>query len=177
MKFLKYIVFFFAGLCAIAFLLPKQVEVNRTIVIQAETEIVFDQVDELKNWENWSVWNVTDSNTVFQYSKNSKGIGAWYSWKSKAMGEGKLTIIKSQKNKQINTELDFYEQGKGAGKWIFTNQNDQTKVSWTYFANLGYNPLARWIGLLALDSMIGQSLDQSLQSLKTYCQNTELEKN
>jgi hypothetical protein len=174
MKFVKYLVFTFAIFCVIAFLLPKDKYVNRTIEINQEIDFVFDQVNTLKNWENWSAWSKSDTSALYTYSKKTSGIGAWQEWKSNVIGEGKLTIVESKNNQLITTNLDFYNQGEGDEKWEFSSRKGITTVSWTYHADLGYNPLARWIGLF-LDSMLGQSLDQSLQSLKTYCQNAIIE--
>jgi hypothetical protein len=176
MKFVKYLVFTFAIFCAIAFFLPKDRYVSRSIEIEKEIEVVFDQVNTLKNWENWSAWSVSDSNTVYQYSKQESGKNAWQSWSSQTMGEGKLTILESKNNQLIETSLDFYEQGKGAGKWEFSQRKGITTVIWTYHANMGYNPLARWIGLF-IDGMLGQSLEQSLQSLQNFCQSKSLDQN
>ena len=176
MKFLKYLVFFFAILCAIAFLLPKDKYISRSVEIDQEIDLVFNQVNTLKNWENWSAWSLNDSSATYEYSTTpSSGKGAWQRWKSNTTGEGKLTIVESDKNKLIKTHLEFYEQGEGAGEWNFSFNNGKSSVEWTYHADLRYNPLARWIGLF-LDSMLGQSLEQSLNSLQNYCQNTELDK-
>jgi hypothetical protein len=175
MKFIKYLVFTFALFCVIAFILPKDKYVIRTVEIEQEIDFVFDQVNTLKNWENWSAWSKSDTSALYTYSEKESGKGAWQEWKSNMTGEGKLTIVESKNNQLIKTKLDFYDQGEGDGKWEFSSRKGITTVSWTYHADLGYNPLARWIGLF-LDSMLGQSLEQSLQSLKTYCQNTVLEK-
>lgn len=174
MKFVKYLVFTFAIFCAVAFLLPKDRYVSRSIEIEKDVEVVFDQVNTLKNWENWSAWSVSDSNTVYQYSKKESGKDAWQTWSSQTIGEGKLTIVESKNNQLIETSLDFYDQGKGAGKWEFSQRKGITTVTWTYHANMGYNPLARWIGLF-INDMLGQSLEQSLQSLQTFCQSKLLD--
>ena len=168
MKVFRVIIFLFAALCGLAFLLPKEVAVTRTVEVDATQEMVFDQVNTLSNWENGSVWNQVDSAAVYTYSEQNSGKNAWYTWEGELVGKGKLTIIESIENRTIKTELDFYERGKGSGQWKFTQKNRKTEVSWTYFADLGYNPLARWVGL-TLDSMLGSSLEMSLQNLSDYC--------
>ena len=34
--------------------LPKEFKIERTVRVQAPVELVFDQVNDLKNWEQWS---------------------------------------------------------------------------------------------------------------------------
>ncbi|MBE0663540.1 MAG: hypothetical protein IH597_13865 [Bacteroidales bacterium] len=39
---------------AVAFLLPREITVERSALIPASQEVVFEQVNVLKNWEKWS---------------------------------------------------------------------------------------------------------------------------
>ena len=174
MKVLKYIVFIFAAFCAVSFLFPKDIEVSRSIDIDQDIEFVFDQVNTLKNWESWSGWKELDTLASLEYSSKESGKGAWQTWNSPTAGERKITIVKSIANKQIETSIDFYEQGRDSGKWAFSHKNGTTTVSWTYHVNMGYNPLARWIGLFIKDSL-EQSLQISLEKLKEICQEKSLE--
>ena len=54
MKALKVLIIVLATLCGIAFLLPKDFSVTRTIEINACVADVFKQANTLTNWSNWS---------------------------------------------------------------------------------------------------------------------------
>ncbi|MEZ4984128.1 MAG: hypothetical protein R2795_03670 [Saprospiraceae bacterium] len=51
---------------------------ERTISINAPQAVVFDAVNELKNWESWSPWQEQDPSTKTVYSETSAGAGAYY---------------------------------------------------------------------------------------------------
>jgi hypothetical protein len=171
-KVFKFIIFFFASLCIIAFLLPKEIEVTRSIEIAASESEVFEQINTFKNWENFSVWHLMDTTATFTYSEQESGKDSWHTWQGELIGEGKYTITESIPYKSIKTELDFYEQGNGKEEWTLTYKGQSTIVSVTNFVDLGFNPLARWIGL-TMDNMLGSSLELSLQNLSDYFDNQE----
>ena len=60
MKFLKIaalvVVVLIVAAVGIAYLLPAQVRVERSIEISAPAEQVFANVNDLKKWETWSPW-------------------------------------------------------------------------------------------------------------------------
>ena len=79
-------------LVLVAFALPRQYRVERSIVIKAKPDAVLAQVAVLPAWKNWSAWHERDPNMKLAYSKESTGVGAWSSWESKNEGNGKMTI-------------------------------------------------------------------------------------
>src|ERR1051325_293703 len=82
-------------LVVISFFLPGNMNVERSVVINAPAPVVFDQVNTLKNWEQWSPWQMMDSTMKITYSGPASGKGAGYSWTSKDMGVGTMTLTES----------------------------------------------------------------------------------
>lgn len=156
-------------LVGIAFLLPKTITVERSIVIKADASKVFEQINNLPEWKNWSPWYKLDTAVKMTYSDPSSGTGSWYTWNSevKNVGNGKLTITKSIPNDSILTELVFMEQGAAQGGFAFSKSDSGTQVKWFLSSNLGNNPIARYFGLF-MDKMLGPDFEQGLQDLKTY---------
>lgn len=173
MKGLKVLIIIMATLCGTAFLLPKEITVTRTVEINSSIEDVFEQANTLKNWINWSPWHEMDPDANYTYSNLNEGAGASYSWNGnpELVGAGHLTILESTLNKSVNTEVVFLndgkENGRGKGKWRFTEDGLETKVSWSFTVDMGNNPVARWIGLV-IDSMLGPQLEKGLSNMKEY---------
>ena len=173
MKALKVLIIVLATLCGIAFLLPKDFTVTRTIEINASIADVFKQVNTLSNWSNWSAWHKMDPNASYTYSNTDAGVGAFYSFEGdpELIGSGSLTILESTENESISTEVIFLKEGeeigRGNGEWAFKEENGVTQVCWSFLGDMGNNPVARWIGLM-MDSMLGPQLERGLINIKEY---------
>lgn len=173
MKALKVLILILAAFCGIAFLLPKDITVTRTIEINASVADAFEQANTLSNWANWSAWHEMDPDANYTYSTPDAGAGASYSWDGdpELVGAGALTILESKMNESIRTDVVFLkdgeENGRGNGEWAFTEENGVTQVSWSFLSDMGNNPVARWIGLM-MDSMLGPQLEKGLSNMKEY---------
>jgi hypothetical protein len=95
----------------ISLFLPSKVYVERSIVINAPVENVFEQVNTLKNWEKWSPWHEIDPNMGLKYEGPESGTGAQYSWTSehKNVGNGRLVITNSAPYDSIVSEMYFMD--------------------------------------------------------------------
>jgi effector-binding domain-containing protein len=128
------IIFLLAGL-----FLPKAAQVDSAIVINASNQIVFDQINDLKNWEAWSPWQEADSSMKVTYATKTKGTGASYSWTSQYSGKGKLTIAESTPLNEIKIDIDFADEGNAKIEWMLEPEENMTKVTWTFLDdNLSY---------------------------------------
>jgi len=162
------------ALLAIGFFLPQQVHVERSIDINAPSSLAFAQVNNLTNWVNWSPWDKRDSLMVKTFSGPEAGIGATYAWSSEhsEVGKGSMTISESVENEKVVTELDFMENGKATGGFLFAESNGVTKVTWYFDTDLGMNPIARYFGLM-MDKFVGPDFESGLAALKQQCENNQ----
>lgn len=157
-----------------SFFLPSSLKVERKISIDASSELVFKQIDELKNWKNWTVWAKKDS-TIYthlsSYSKVSSGVGATFKWQSDndEVGEGNMKITKSQPNELVELELNFGE-GEALSYWYFQEKDNLVEVTWGINLNFGFNPFAKWFGLFAEDYLV-PDIEQGLDNLRKLCEN------
>ena len=148
--------------------LPNHVEAVSSIDIQASPEVVFDQVNNLRNWKNWSPFE-TDSTLVDSFAGPAAGTGARRSWKGQQMGSGSMQILKSKTNSFIQNELNFGPQGKGLGTWTFQQSDSITNVKWKLqMIGLRY-PFGKWLGLF-MPKMIKGVIDKGLMQLKTVAE-------
>lgn len=167
-KIIGIILLIFIGLpLLISLFLPSKVHVERSRVIEAPVDVIFNQVNNLKKWRNWSPWLSIDPNMKINYKGPESGKGASYSWVSddKQVGNGRLSILKSVPHDTIIIEMDFMENGKSKGSYFFQEQDKGVKVTWTMDSDMGLNPIGRWFGLF-MDKMVGPDFENGLANLE-----------
>ena len=154
-------------LAGIGMLLPRNIEVARSIEINAPADKIFPLVNNPKKTETWSPWLSIDPNVKVSYGDVAQGKGATMEWKSDhpKVGNGTVEIIESIENSKVVTALDFGEQGKGTATMLLVQSGDKTKATWSMDADMGAGPVGRWFGLL-MDKMIGDDYETGLGNLK-----------
>lgn len=175
MKILKglliFIVIVAVIIVVVTFVLPSQVEMERSKVIDAPKEVLFSQVNELKAWGAWSPWHQLDPDMTVEYSGvNPSGEGSWYSWTGNdQVGSGKLTILKSHPTDSIRTEMQFMgSEDPAYSNWIFEDTDGGTKVTWTFDAEM--SGVGKWFGLM-MDSFLGPQYEEALNNLDSVATN------
>jgi len=169
-KISLFIIALLALLLIIAALLPSKFRVERSIIINATPEKVFWQVADLKNYLLWNPWSELDPKLQNTLSEKTKGEGATWAWKGKKVGTGKLTILKTDEFKYIETKVEFVKPWKTTnyGFWNFTPRGGQTFVSWAFEGEFSY-PFERFMYFF-MDNMLGEDFDKGLANLKKRCE-------
>ncbi len=154
-----------------AYLLPRQVHVERTTSIAAQQATVFALVNNFKGMNRWSPWAEMDPNAQYTFAGPDAGVGAKMTWKGDPanVGEGTQEIVESKPYELVRTALDFGEQGTGVAVFTLTREGDATKVVWSFETDLGNNPIARYFGL-TFDNMVGTDYEKGLAKLKTLAE-------
>lgn len=178
MKFFKYLFFliliaFIGGAFYIASI-NGNYEVESKRILKAPASVVFDNVNDYKNWKHWGPWYEMDSTIVAKYPEKTSGKGASYSWTS-SEGVGSMKTVSVTPNKEILQKIDF-----GAGStpdvfWKFNEVNNGTEVTWGMKGTSGFIEKIYWLtqggieknmkpmyerGLELLDKHIAQKLDE-----------------
>lgn len=143
--------------------LPQKSMIERSLVIQAPAEVIFDQVNDLKKNVAWSPWK--DPTMQITYENITAGNGAQSHWTSKKMGNGTMTITESVPSSSIKIDLDFGNMGTAKSVWTFASETEGVKVTEQMFSDAGMNPVKRWMSLLS-NKMVGGYFEQGLASLK-----------
>lgn len=152
----------------IGLFLPKNAKIESSLKIQAPIDLIYDQVNTLKNWEAWSPWSNNDSTMRLTYDGSESGVGATYSWISDNSGNGSMTITDSKPYEYIRIELDFGEDGIAKSSWTFKEIGDSVKVTWTMISeNMSF--VERYFMLLFNKQLIEQ-FDQGLEKINEICQ-------
>lgn len=152
-------------LVLVAFVLPKQYRVERTIVINAPAAKIHPLLADMRGWAKWGVWFERDPEIKNIYSPEQAVVGAWTSWESKKEGNGKATLTEVSPTR-IAYQLEFPDMGmRSVGVYELRAEGNATRIVWHDSGDLGYNPLNRWFGLF-LDGMLGPDFEAGLAKLK-----------
>lgn len=169
MKVLKYVLFALLGLIGIVLVLgliaPREIDVNRSTVIQAPQSAVFGTVSNLRSWESWSPWKEMDPAMVVTYGDKDQGVGGSYSWTGETSGSGQLRILDTDAPNSIKTEIEFDGQGTSQGSWDFEETAEGTKTTWGIHASFPYPMNAMWL-FMDFDAMVGKDFERGLALLK-----------
>lgn len=170
-KILLGIVAFFAILVIVGFFMPSEIIVERSRVIDAPIEMIYDQVNNLHLWEKWSPWHKIDPNMQITYTNSGVGKDASYSWTSdhKSVGNGMLTITDAKPFEFIETVMDFGEKGSGTANFKFSPVEGGIEVSWDMHSDIGKKPFIRLMGVIMKKS-IRDAYDRGLDDIDTQCQ-------
>ena len=150
----------------IGFLLPRQVHVERSIVINAPQAQLFEALNSFKRFNEFSPWAALDPNTQYSYEGPETGVGARMSWVSSdpELGSGTNEIVESKAPDLIRTKLDFGGQLAEA-TFTFAPADGATRVTWGFDGDLGNNPIMRFVGLM-FDKWIGSDYEKGLARMK-----------
>ena len=113
MKILKYILFAILGLIALILIAAgftsKDMNFEKSIVINAPIDSVWLNVNSLGAMDKWSPWNEKDPNMKKSMSGTDGTVGASASWESDVddVGKGSQTIAMLEAPTKIETDLKF----------------------------------------------------------------------
>lgn len=174
MKFLKRLLTFIGALVVLLFLvsffLPGKVHVERSLQMNGiKPASVYAQLIDLKTYNDWMPWNKKDSAMKITWTDKTSGTGASYSWTSKKMGNGSLTITETVPDKMVKTDLNFMENGTAKAAWELADKDNGTLVKWFMDSEVSGSFFTKAISkyaFLFMDKMIGPDFEEGLQGLE-----------
>jgi len=137
MKAFKYVLFLililFIGTAIYVAVQPNDYQFSRSRVIEAPVPVVFDKVNELKDWPSFSPWIEQDPEANLNFKDTTSGVGAGYSWNGEILGEGSMSIVDVEKDKNINQQIEFVKpfESQSNINWDFQPVENGTKVTWS----------------------------------------------
>ncbi len=154
-------------LIAGAYLLPRQVHVEREALLRAPPSDVFAYVNDFQEFNRWSPWARIDPDTHYTFENGTRGEGAKMTWNSDHpnVGSGSQEIIESVANEHVKVALEFDGHGQATAYYRLTPASNGTRLIWGFDTDLGNNPIARYFGLF-FDDMIGADYDKGLANLQ-----------
>jgi effector-binding domain-containing protein len=151
---------------------PKTAYLESSIRINSSPEIVYDQVNNLKNWSNWKPWQLPDS--LIKFSEVKSGAGASFNWTRQNIEQGKISITEANPFIRISAEIDFVNQGSVLSTWIFKSETGNTKVTWG-ISNNNLKYFERYFALFFKKNML-KTLNSGLVKLKEVSEEIRLDR-
>ncbi len=171
MKILKVIGIILAIVIVIAvvlvMVLPTKYNLERSVTIDAPTNIVFEQVVRFENFIKWSPWSELDPNMAYEITGTDGEVGSVYSWSGNdSVGTGSLTTISIMDNR-IEQKLDFTApwEAHDLTYYEFEETPEGIEVIWGMDGNLA-RPMNLMGLFMSMEDMIGPQYERGLQSLK-----------
>lgn len=169
MKAVKIILLIALALVALVLVLgliaPKEANVERSIVIDAPQEVVFNTLNDLKTWDSWSPWKEKDPTVNTTYGETTVGVGGSASWVSEESGNGKMEIAESNAPDNLMVKLEFDGQGNADSGWTLEPAEGGTKASWSFHSEFPY-PFNIMLLIQNIEGFIQSDYDQGLKLLK-----------
>ena len=175
MKQLKYVLIGLVSLMIllvlIGFLLPSKHQVKETIVIDAPVSMVFEEVNDFRQWSNWSPWQDKDPHAIISYDGPASGVGSKMAWHSDnpKVGKGSQEIIASKPNQYLKTVLKMVGWDTVShGVWNFEELDlNKTKVTWEFQGQVGSNIFHKYMMML-FKPALRKDYRTGLQRLKSH---------
>ena len=154
-----------------AYLLPRHATVSRTIEIAAPPSAVFPLVGDLRRFNEWSPWAERDPAAVYTFTGPTDGVGQTLNWTSKDpdVGTGSMTVDRLAPEKAVALTVVFAGEGSAAATIGLEPAGAGTKVVWAFDSDLGFDPIARYFGLM-IDGMVGPDYEKGLARLKAVAE-------
>ncbi|MDT0644443.1 GyrI-like domain-containing protein [Zunongwangia sp. F363] len=137
MKIFKYLLFLILiliiGTSIYVATLKGDFQVEETRLINAPQEVVFNEVNELRNWQDWEPWSGDAQDMIVNYGDTTSGENATYAWKSESMGNGKITTTKANPFSSIQQKITFetsFGESSSDVYWNFEETENGTQVTW-----------------------------------------------
>ena len=168
MRIVRKVALFAALLVAVVvgggFLLPRQVHVERSAVVDARPATVHVLLNGFRTSSKWAPCYALDPQAKYTLSGPEWGVGAKLSWVGEKVGTGSQVIVESRAPEMVKSALDLGEMGTSTAEFRLTPEGEGTRIVWGIDADMGAGPLGRWFGLL-MDRMVGTSFETALASI------------
>ncbi len=157
-------------LVGVAYLLPRYVHVERSVVVDRPAGVVYHILNSLKHFQEWSPWVDYDPSAQVSYSGPESGVGAKMAWAGNdKVGKGSQLITASEPGERVAIDLDFGGMGSAKAAFVLKGDGGGTRVTWLLDVDMGNGPIGRYMGLF-MDGMIGKDYEKGLTRLKALAE-------
>ena len=158
-------------------LLPRSVQVERSIVVERPPATVHGLVDGFATFSEWSPWMERDPDMSYTVSEPAFGQGAWFEWDGdpRQVGGGRQEVVASTPHRSVEVKVDHDQLGRALMRFEIERIAQGARLTWRYESDLvqgrGFpgGVLSRYFGLF-FEPWIGRDLARSLGQLKALAE-------
>ncbi len=171
-KVLKWFGILLLVLAVVGLIIPNDVNVTRSIEIDATPEQIHYYINDLEQWPSWSPWVTADPSMKTTIGDIKSGVGATQSWQGES-GSGSLTITESSVESGVVYDMSFEgDPGVYQAGLVYQPTDKGTRVTWFMKGKMKPIIIGNYFSLL-MDSLVGGSFEQGLQMLKQQVEQAE----
>jgi len=162
---------FLLSVVVVGLIIPNNIDVRRSVEIDAPVHVVHQYVNDLEQWSSWSPWLALDPSIKITFGEVRKGVGASQSWQG-ASGNGQMRITESSQENGIAYSMSFegdstrYQAGVS-----YQQKGRKTLVTWYMTGVMEPIIIGNYFSLL-MDSLIGDSFTMGLEQLKALSESS-----
>ncbi|MEJ2400182.1 MAG: SRPBCC family protein [Xanthomonadales bacterium] len=157
---------------AAGFLLPRAVQVERSVVIERPPATVHGLVDGFATFPAWSPWMERDPAMQYTISEPASGVGARFEWRGdpRQVGSGAQEVVASEPYRSVELRIDSDQLGTARTRFTVERRAGGARLTWRYEADLLQSDglirgiFDRWFGLFYA-RWIARDLEQGLARL------------
>ena len=163
--FLFILLILIIGGCTYIAVQPNSYDVYRNRTINAPVELIFNNINDYKNWEAWSPWIENDPSVQLTFPKQTSGVGGSYSWTSDD-GPGTIKTLDVSPYDSINQQMQFDDFPPSNIYWKFKKVDNGVNVTWGMKADK-INFFMKLYSALngGMDKMVGPDFERGLVKL------------
>lgn len=168
MKILRYLILLFGlftlGTAVFVATQKPNYDVTRSLVIKNPRNVVFDYVDNFRNWETFAAWILEQKGIVYDYPGNASGKGAEVRWSGERTGSLKTVGFKDQ-----TTLYQIMDEDGNQTRihWQFKDTVGGTKVTYRIQGKLDFRSKAAAFFKGGVQSTMGALYERTLSNLNT----------
>lgn len=138
-----------------------RMNLERSVVINADIDKIYKNINDFHNWQSWSPWLVLDPDAKV----NVREDGKYYNWEGEYLGSGEMTVANEVENKSMSADLLFLKPWKSKAKIAFTLEKTEegVRVGWSMESSLPF--FMFWMKKMMI-SLISMDYDRGLTMLK-----------
>jgi uncharacterized protein YndB with AHSA1/START domain len=144
--------------------------VERSVIIDAPPERIYEQIADFHNWVNWSPWEDLDPDLKRTYSGAEAGAGSVYAWSgNRKAGQGHMQITEASEPSKVLVDVSFEKPFKAENDIALTVLQDgqQARVTWVMTGKK--SAITKVMGIFrSMDKMIGPDFEKGLARLKAF---------
>ncbi|MGX5200458.1 SRPBCC family protein [Aliikangiella sp. IMCC44632] len=146
-------------------ILDNNVNVTRSIEIDASPQEIHAHLNDLEQWPAWSPWHALDPSMKTTLGEITKGVGASQTWTGES-GSGGLTFIQSSASEGIAYNMTFEgDSTEYVAGFRYARAGQKTQVTWYMQGKMQPIIIGNYFAQL-MDALVGDSFNQGLQQLK-----------
>ena len=137
--------------------------------IKAPTEVIFNDINDFKNWQDWGPWYEMDSTIVASYPEITSGEGASYTWTGKE-GLGSMKTLSLIPNKQLIQEIQFSQGSPSEVYWEINKTDSGNEVIWGMRGKSTFGEKIFWLTQGGIEKNLKPMFDRGLELLDEHLQ-------